>query len=151
MNARFWLRAAMVGMIVALLLISCAPAPTEAPVVEEPVAEEPAEEVAEEPAVEVAEEPAEEPAAPEKKTITIWTDPPGGGEAATCFSESVVDPFNEQSETIFVDVVYQPEAWDAIRTALAGGAGPDIVDTPGPSFVYELVQAGQLMALDDFS
>jgi raffinose/stachyose/melibiose transport system substrate-binding protein len=127
--------------ILAMVLVSCKPAPTEAPVVEEPAAEEPAEEPAE-----------EEPAAPAEKTkVTLWTDPPGGGEAATCFSQTVVDPFNEQSDTVLVEVVYQPEAWDAIRTALAGGAGPDIVDTPGPSFVYELVQAGQLLGLDEFA
>jgi len=126
--------------ILAMVLVGCAPAPTEAPVVEEPAEEEPAEEPAE-----------EEPVAPaEKTTVTLWTDPPGGGEAATCLAATVVDPFNEQSDTIVVEVVYQPEAWDAIRTALAGGAGPDIVDTPGPSFVYELVQADQLMALDEF-
>ena len=126
--------------ILAMVLVGCAPAATEAPVVEEPAEEEPAEEPAE-----------EEPVAPaEKTTVTLWTDPPGGGEAATCLATTVVDPFNEQSDTIVVEVVYQPEAWDAIRTALAGGAGPDIVDTPGPSFVYELVQADQLMALDEF-
>ena len=131
--------------ILAMVLVSCAPAATEAPAVEEPAVEEPAEE-------EPTEEPAEEePAAPEKATVTLWTDPPGGGEAATCFAQTVVDPFNEQSDTVFVDVVYQPEAWDAIRTALAGGAGPDIIDTPGPSFVYELVQAGQLLALDELA
>jgi len=117
--------------ILAMALASCGPAATEEPVVDEPV---------------------DEPVAPvEKTTVTMWTDPPGGGEAATCLAESVIEPFNEQSDTIVVEVVYQPEAWDAIRTALAGGAGPDIVDTPGPTFVYELVQAGQLMALDEFA
>ncbi|MBW3671941.1 MAG: extracellular solute-binding protein, partial [Acidobacteria bacterium] len=29
-------------------------------------------------------------------------------------------------------------------------AGPDIVVTPGPSFAFELVQAGQLLPLDDY-
>ena len=120
--------------ILALLLASCAtPAPTEAPA----ATEAPPTEV---PTV----------APPEKATVTLWTDPPGGGEAATCFAQTVVDPFNEQSDTVFVEVTYQPDAWQSIRTALAGGAGPDIVDTPGPSFVYELVQAGQLLALDEF-
>jgi len=128
--------------ILAVVLVSCKPAATETPavVVEEPTEEAPTQELVE-----------EEPATPEKATVTLWTDPPGGGEAATCFSQTVVDPFNEQSDTVFVEVVYQPEAWNAIRTALAGGAGPDIVDTPGPSFVYELVQAGQLLALDDLA
>jgi len=116
--------------ILAMVLVSCKPTATEEP---------------------MAEEPTEEPAPAEKTTVTLWTDPPGGGEAATCLATTVVDPFNEQSDTIVVEVVYQPEAWDAIRTALAGGAGPDIVDTPGPSFVYELVQADQLMALDEFA
>lgn len=140
MNRVRLLWALSIVTILAMVLVGCQPAPTEAPVVEEPAEEEPAEEPAE-----------EEPVAPaEKTTVTLWTDPPGGGEAATCLAATVVDPFNEQSDTILVEVVYQPEAWDAIRTALAGGAGPDIVDTPGPSFVYELVQADQLMALDEF-
>jgi len=140
MNRVRLLWALSIVTILAMVLVGCQPAPTEAPVVEEPAEEEPAEEPAE-----------EEPVAPaEKTTVTLWTDPPGGGEAATCLAATVVDPFNEQSDTIVVEVVYQPEAWDAIRTALAGGAGPDIVDTPGPSFVYELVQADQLMALDEF-
>jgi len=140
MNRVRLLWALSIVTILAMVLVGCQPAPTEAPVVEEPAEEEPAEEPAE-----------EEPVAPaEKTTVTLWTDPPGGGEAATCLATTVVDPFNEQSDTIVVEVVYQPEAWDAIRTALAGGAGPDIVDTPGPSFVYELVQADQLMALDEF-
>ena len=63
--------------ILAMVLASCAPAATEAPVVEEP-AEEPAEEPVE-----------EEPPAAEKATVTLWTDPPGGGEAATCLAETV--------------------------------------------------------------
>lgn len=87
----------------------------------------------------------------EKVTVTYWMDPPGGGEAAACVEEAVVGPFNEQSDTVVVEVTYQPEAWDSIRTAMAGGAGPDIVDTPGPSFVYEMVQAGQLLPLDELA
>ena len=132
--------------VLAVVLVSCAPAATEAPAVEEPAAEEPAEE----PTAEPTEEPvAEEPAAAEKVTVTLWLDPPEGGEAADCMADAIVEPFNEQSDTIFVDVTYVPNAWDSVRTALAGGAGPDIIRTPGPSFVYELVQAGQLLALDD--
>ena len=135
-----FLRILAIVMILAMVLVSCAPAATEAPVVEEPAEEEPTEEPVE-----------EEPAAPEKTTVTLWLDPPEGGEAAACYAEAVVDPFNEQSDTVFVEVTYLPEAWDSVRTALAGGAGPDIIGTPGPSFVYELVQAGQLLALDELA
>jgi len=124
----------------AAILAACKPAATPAPAgptEEEIPTEQPV--------------PTEQPAAPEKATVTVWMNPPGGGEAAACLAEAVIDPFNEQSDTVFVEVVYQPEAWDSIRTALAGGAGPDVVDTPGPSFVYELVQAGQLLALDELA
>lgn len=89
-------------------------------------------------------------AQPEKVTVSMWFNPPSGGEGATCRVENSVDTFNELSQTISVEAVAQPNAWDATRTAIAGGAGPDIVITPGPSFVFELAQAGQLMPLDDF-
>ena len=89
-------------------------------------------------------------AANEKVTIEMWFSPPSGGEGATCEVEVGVDSFNEASDTIFVNAVSQPEAWNATRTALAGGGGPDIVTTPGPSFVFELAAAGQLLPLDDF-
>jgi len=68
-----------------------------------------------------------------------------------CLVENVVDTFNEQSDTVIVEAVLMPDAWESIRVGLAGGAGPDIVDTPGPSFVYELVQAGSLLALDELA
>ena len=32
-----------------------------------------------------------------------------------------------------------------------GGAGPDVITTPGPSFVYELALAGLLLPLDSFA
>ncbi|MCX6068169.1 MAG: extracellular solute-binding protein [Chloroflexi bacterium] len=32
-----------------------------------------------------------------------------------------------------------------------GGGGPDIVYTPGPSFVFQMAKAGQLLALDDYA
>jgi raffinose/stachyose/melibiose transport system substrate-binding protein len=89
--------------------------------------------------------------APAKQTISFWFNPPSGGEAVSCTVATAVDPFNETSETIFVEAVAQPNAWDATRTAIAGGGGPDIVVTPGPSFVFELAKAGQLLPLDDLA
>jgi raffinose/stachyose/melibiose transport system substrate-binding protein len=85
----------------------------------------------------------------EKVKIALWTDPPDAG-SANCFGEAAVKPFNAQSSTIEVDITEQPNSWDATRTAIAGGAGPDIVTTPGPSFAFELAKAGQLLPLDDF-
>jgi raffinose/stachyose/melibiose transport system substrate-binding protein len=86
----------------------------------------------------------------EATTITFWFDPPSGGETAACVVETVINPFNEQNNGIFIEAVAQPNQWDATRTAVAGGGGPDVIITPGPSFVFELAKAGQLLPLDDF-
>src|SRR5687768_2315433 len=137
---RWWLLTMMT--ILALILASCGgatPAPAEP--AEEEAAEAPAE-PAEEEVAEAEAEPAQEeaaaeeeaePAGAEKTTITYWFNPPEGGTGASCFVETLVNPFNETNPNIFVEAVAQPNAWDATRTALAGGGGPDVVVTPGPS------------------
>jgi raffinose/stachyose/melibiose transport system substrate-binding protein len=95
--------------------------------------------------------PASDGASPDKTTISFWYQPPAGGEAVSCLVTTAIDPFNEASDSLFIEAIAQPNAWDATRTAIAGGGGPDIVVTPGPSFAYELAQAGQLLALDDLA
>lgn len=82
--------------------------------------------------------------------VSLWFDTTGGAETAECLIANAVDPFNALGG-VQVKGTLQPNNWDATRTALAGGAGPDVVVTPGPSFVFELAKAGQLLALDDFA
>jgi raffinose/stachyose/melibiose transport system substrate-binding protein len=84
----------------------------------------------------------------ERTKITYWFPPPEQG--TDCFVDTVIAKFNEQSKTVEIEAISTPNAWDATRTAIAGGAGPDIVQTPGPSFVFELAKAGQLLPLDDY-
>jgi raffinose/stachyose/melibiose transport system substrate-binding protein len=95
-----------------------------------------------------AAEPTAAPAAQERTKITYWFNPPEQG--TSCFVDTVITSFNEQSKTVEVEAISTPNAWDAARTAIAGGAGPDVVETPGPSFVFELAKAGQLLPLDDY-
>ena len=87
---------------------------------------------------------------PRQAEITMWFDTTGGSETADCMVATAIDPFNEQGGTQ-VEATLQANNWDATRTALAGGAGPDVVTTPGPSFAFELAKAGQLLALDDIA
>jgi len=47
--------------------------------------------------------------------------------------------------------VPQADTWNTTRTAVAGGGGPDVVRTPGPSFVYEMAQQGLILPLDSFA
>ena len=84
-------------------------------------------------------------------SVAFWPQVWGDGSAAECLTAAVVDPFNAMEEDIDVVSTIQPNWWDATRTSLAGGAGPDVVGTPGPSFMMELARAGLLAPLDDLA
>jgi raffinose/stachyose/melibiose transport system substrate-binding protein len=83
-------------------------------------------------------------------TITMWFNTTGGSETAECMIAKAIDPFNAQGGPQ-VEATLQADNWTATRTALAGGAGPDVVTTPGPSFSYELGEAGQVIPLDEYA
>ena len=89
-----------------------------------------------------------EDGAPEKVQITFWQ---GTSVTADCIIDVAVNSFNEQSDTIEVVAEKKANMMDAVRPALAAGAGPDIVPTHGPSFVAEFALADQLMPLDDLA
>ncbi len=88
--------------------------------------------------------PAGEAGAAEPIKLTHWIGVgTGGSEQAECTIANVVEPYNEMTEGVTVETVLQPNVWEAMRTAVAGGGGPDIVTTPGPSFVFEMAKSGQ--------
>jgi raffinose/stachyose/melibiose transport system substrate-binding protein len=89
--------------------------------------------------------------AQDKTPITMWFDATGGAETAICIAEQAIDTFNDQSDSVEVIATNQANNWDATRTAVAGGGGPDIVTTPGPSFAFELARGGQLLPLGDIA
>lgn len=89
--------------------------------------------------------------AQEGTELTMWLDTTGGAETAECIVATAIEPFNAAGSGVTVDATLQANGWDATRTALAGGAGPDIVGTPGPSFAMQLALAGQLLPLDDYA
>ncbi|MDP9363377.1 MAG: extracellular solute-binding protein [Chloroflexota bacterium] len=89
--------------------------------------------------------------AQEPTTISMWFDNTGGSETADCIIATSIEPFNEQSTTTRVEATLQANNWDAARAAIAGGAGPDVVGTPGPSFAIQLARSGQLIPLDEFA
>lgn len=90
-------------------------------------------------------------AAAEPVTLTMWFDPGGDAKQANCLMDNVVKSWNQKNPNIQMNASLQANAWDATRTAVAGGGGPDIVYTPGPSFVFQMAKAGQLIALDDYA
>lgn len=81
-------------------------------------------------------------------TVTMWT---SDGETAQCYSDILTEGFNAIDPSVQLEIVLQAEAWNTTRTAVVGGAGPDIVRTPGPSFVFEMATAGLILPLDSFA
>jgi len=65
--------------------------------------------------------------------------------------DNIVGNFNKKGNSFTVEAQPLANSWDATRTAITGGGGPDIVITPGPSFAYEMAKAGQLLALDQYA
>jgi raffinose/stachyose/melibiose transport system substrate-binding protein len=138
-----------VALLVAVfVLTSCAPkaAATEAPVATAAVAQ------STEAATSAATEAATTAASGDQIHLTWWVDTSGDAATADCMIKQAADTFNAtNTDNIYVEGVPQANAWDAIRTAVAGGGGPDIVYTPGPSYAYQMAQAGELYPLDDFA
>ena len=80
-------------------------------------------------------------------TVTMWF---SEGSTLDCWGPLMLE-FNDVDPSIQLEIVPQANSWDVTRTAVAGGGGPDIVRTPGPSFVYEMAQAGLILPMDTFA
>jgi raffinose/stachyose/melibiose transport system substrate-binding protein len=83
----------------------------------------------------------------QKPKVSVWIE---DGDLAQCYVDAL-STYNSDSSLGEVEFVRQANNWDVVRTALAGGSGPDVVITPGPSFVFELANAGLLLPLDEYS
>jgi raffinose/stachyose/melibiose transport system substrate-binding protein len=83
----------------------------------------------------------------QKPKVSVWIE---DNDTTQCYIDTL-STYNSDSSMAEVEFVPQANQWDVTRTALAGGSGPDIVVTPGPSFVYELAKAGLLLPMDDYT
>lgn len=83
----------------------------------------------------------------QKPNVSVWIE---DSETAPCYVDTL-SSYNSDSSVAEVEFVAQANQWDVTRTALAGGSGPDVVITPGPSFVFELANAGLVLPLDSYT
>ena len=91
-------------------------------------------------------------AAAEDITLTMWLGVGSeGAEQNDCLITNIFEPYNAKTPGVTVEGVQLANDWQAVRTALAGGGGPDIVITPGPSFVFEMAKAGYVLPLSDYA
>ncbi len=83
----------------------------------------------------------------QQETVTVWLE---DGDIAQC-TVDVLQAFDEINETANVKFILQANQWDVTRTSIAGGVGPDVVISPGPSFAFELAKAGLVLPLEDYA
>jgi raffinose/stachyose/melibiose transport system substrate-binding protein len=64
----------------------------------------------------------------------------------------LVDRFNAANPQSELSIDFRGSELDKqLRIAMLSGSGPDVVYTPGPSYVASMAQAGQLLPLDDYA
>ncbi|MBL8162471.1 MAG: extracellular solute-binding protein [Anaerolineae bacterium] len=77
-------------------------------------------------------------------TVTWWTEDYVDIEA---LNAQLVEPFNAAHPGIRLEITPQSALDDAMRTAFTAGSAPDILQTPGASFIGEYVNAGLILPL----
>ncbi len=79
-------------------------------------------------------------------TVTWWTEEYVDVEALNTL---LVEPFQAAHPDIRLEITPQSGLDDAVRTAFTAGSAPDILQTPGASFIGEYVNAGLIYPLTD--
>ena len=74
-----------------------------------------------------------------KTTVTWWAET--NADRDPVFVEKLVGAFNSSQNDIELVMEFKEALNDTLRTAMIAGEGPDIVETPGPSFVKEYQEA----------
>lgn len=90
-------------------------------------------------------------AAQDRAPVSFWYEQ---ADPATqkALNETLVVPFNAAHPDAELTLEFRGDTLDRqLRVALLSGSGPDVVLTPGPSYVATMAQAGQLLPLDDYA
>ena len=84
-----------------------------------------------------------------KTTVTWWAET--NADRDPVFQAKLVDAFNASQNEIELVMEFKEGLNDILRTAMLSGEGPDIVETPGPSYVKEYQEAGLLQSMQGYS
>ena len=84
-----------------------------------------------------------------KTTVTWWAET--NADRDPVFQAKLVDAFNASQNEIELVMEFKEGLNDILRTAMLSGEGPDIVETPGPSYVKEYQEAGLLKSMQGYS
>jgi raffinose/stachyose/melibiose transport system substrate-binding protein len=81
-------------------------------------------------------------------TVTWWTETDG---IPPNVQEAFIEPFEAAHPGIRIELIGQESLNDVLRTAIQAGEAPDILQTPGASFIAETINAGVVEPLDDYA
>ena len=84
-----------------------------------------------------------------KTTVTWWAET--NADRDPVFIEKLVKSFNESQGEVELVMEFKENNNDVLRTAMLSGEGPDIVETPGPSYVKEYQEAGLIASMQGYS
>jgi raffinose/stachyose/melibiose transport system substrate-binding protein len=86
------------------------------------------------------------------KQLEYWTSFPFP-ELEKYFSNNIKAPYNRAhpEATLQVEFKANEQLDRLVRTALTAGEGPDLVQTPGPSYALGYIDAGAVAELDDYA
>jgi len=91
------------------------------------------------------------PAASGEKVKVIWWTETAVEDYQDKLTENFVKTFNDAHPNIELEMKFVDKLDEVLRTAVQAGAGPDIIQTPGPAFVAEYIAAGHIAPLDDYA
>ena len=87
-----------------------------------------------------------------KKASLNWWFESANPDQRKWINELMEVPFETMYPEYDLSIDYRGSSLDQqLRVALLSGSGPDIIQTPGPGYLATMVQAGQLMPLDDYA
>jgi raffinose/stachyose/melibiose transport system substrate-binding protein len=81
-------------------------------------------------------------------TVTWWTE---SGQFLDHVQQTFVKAFNDSHKNIKLELVGQEQINDVLRTAFQAGEAPDILQTPGASFIAEYIGAGLIQPLTTYA
>jgi raffinose/stachyose/melibiose transport system substrate-binding protein len=85
------------------------------------------------------------------KPISFWYEAADPGNQQN-LKDLLVDPFNTAHPDSTLSIDFRGSDLDKqLRIAMLSGSGPDIVYTPGPTYVAAMAEAGQLLDLDAYA
>jgi raffinose/stachyose/melibiose transport system substrate-binding protein len=142
------------ALLIALLITACAPsAPATSQATQPPAATQPADSgspAATEPAQTTAPEATSEGAVQGSGEVSMWTEFTAGGEAAGI--DALVSTWNAKNNGITINhrPIGNDEFFTVLRTGLAGGEPPDLMQFEGYQQTRDFAAAGQLEDITDF-